>query len=100
MVALESVSVKEPIPALVLSNAFRTAVVAALKTLAGEVAADGVTVNAIATRAGGDGSLPRALRYRGEKGKGGGEGADAAAGDAGGIRARWSRSSAAKERGT
>ncbi len=49
VVALESVSVKEPIPALVLSNAFRTAVVAALKTLAGEVAPDGVTVNAIAT---------------------------------------------------
>lgn len=49
IVALESVSVKEPIPALVLSNAFRTAVVAALKTLAGEVAPDGVTVNAIAT---------------------------------------------------
>jgi 3-oxoacyl-[acyl-carrier protein] reductase len=49
IVALESVSVKEPIPALVLSNAFRTAVVAALKTLATEVAAEGVTVNAIAT---------------------------------------------------
>ncbi len=49
IVALESVSVKEPIPTLVLSNAFRTAVVAALKTLATEVAADGVTVNAIAT---------------------------------------------------
>jgi 3-oxoacyl-[acyl-carrier protein] reductase len=49
VVALESVSVKEPIPALVLSNAFRTAVVAALKTLSGEVAADGVTVNCIAT---------------------------------------------------
>jgi 3-oxoacyl-[acyl-carrier protein] reductase len=49
IVALESVSVKEPIPTLVLSNAFRTAVVAALKTLAGEVAPDGVTVNAIAT---------------------------------------------------
>ena len=49
IVALESVSVKEPIPTLVLSNAFRTAVVAALKTLAGEVAADGVTVNTIAT---------------------------------------------------
>ncbi len=49
IVALESVSVKQPIPALVLSNAFRTAVVAALKTLSSEVAADGVTVNAIAT---------------------------------------------------
>ena len=32
-----------------LSNAFRTALVAALKTLAGEVAVDGITVNAIAT---------------------------------------------------
>src|SRR5712664_754167 len=49
IVALESVSVKQPIPTLVLSNAFRTAVVAALKTLAGEVAAEGITVNAIAT---------------------------------------------------
>jgi 3-oxoacyl-[acyl-carrier protein] reductase len=49
IVALESISVKEPIPALILSNAFRTAVVAALKTLAVEVALDGITVNAIAT---------------------------------------------------
>jgi 3-oxoacyl-[acyl-carrier protein] reductase len=49
IVALESISVKQPIPTLVLSNAFRTAVVAALKTLATEVAAEGITVNAIAT---------------------------------------------------
>src|SRR6267143_4130246 len=49
IVALESVSVKQPIPTLVLSNAFRTASVAALKTLAGEVTAEGITVNAIAT---------------------------------------------------
>jgi 3-oxoacyl-[acyl-carrier protein] reductase len=49
IVALESVSVKQPIPTLVLSNAFRTAVVAALKTLAGEVAKEGITVNTIAT---------------------------------------------------
>ncbi|MGZ6143905.1 MAG: SDR family oxidoreductase, partial [Myxococcales bacterium] len=49
IVALESVSVKQPIPGLVLSNAMRTAVVAALKTLAREVAPDGVTVNSIAT---------------------------------------------------
>ena len=48
IVALESVSVK-PIPGLVLSNAMRSAVVAALKTLAREVAPDGVTVNSIAT---------------------------------------------------
>jgi 3-oxoacyl-[acyl-carrier protein] reductase len=49
IVALASVSVKQPIPSLVLSNAFRTAVVAALKTLSVEVAAQGITVNAIAT---------------------------------------------------
>jgi 3-oxoacyl-[acyl-carrier protein] reductase len=49
IVALESTSVKQPIPTLVLSNAFRSAVVAALKTLSGEVAAEGITVNTIAT---------------------------------------------------
>jgi 3-oxoacyl-[acyl-carrier protein] reductase len=49
VVALASTSVKQPIDTLVLSNAFRTALIAALKTLAVEVAADGVTVNAIAT---------------------------------------------------
>jgi len=49
IVALTSTSVKQPIGNLALSNAFRVALVAALKTLAGEVAADGVTVNTIAT---------------------------------------------------
>ena len=49
IVALESVSVKQPIPALVLSNAFRGAVAAAMKSLATEVAAEGITVNTIAT---------------------------------------------------
>ena len=49
IVALESISVKEPLPALVLSNAFRTAVTSALKTLSFEVALDGVTINTIAT---------------------------------------------------
>lgn len=49
IVALESISVKQPIPTLVLSNAFRTAVVSALKTLSGEVAAEGITINSIAT---------------------------------------------------
>ena len=49
VVALTSGSVKEPMPKLVLSNAYRTALVSALKTLSFEVAADGVTVNAIAT---------------------------------------------------
>ncbi len=49
IVALESISVKQPIPTLVLSNAFRTAVVSALKTLSVEVAAEGITINSIAT---------------------------------------------------
>ncbi len=49
IVALTSSSVKQPIPTLTLSNAFRTALVAALKTLSIEVAAHGITVNAIAT---------------------------------------------------
>lgn len=49
IVALTSSSVKQPIPALTLSNIFRTALVSALKTLSLEVAKDGVTVNAIAT---------------------------------------------------
>jgi 3-oxoacyl-[acyl-carrier protein] reductase len=49
VVALTSTSVKQPIANIALSNAFRTALVATLKTLAGEVAADGITINAIAT---------------------------------------------------
>lgn len=49
IVALTSTSVEQPIANLVLSNAYRTALVAALKTLSGEVAREGITVNAIAT---------------------------------------------------
>jgi len=49
IVALTSTSVKQPIDTLVLSNAFRTSLVAAMRTLANEVARDGVTVNCIAT---------------------------------------------------
>jgi len=49
IVALTSTSVKQPIAGLVLSNAFRTALVSALRTLANEVAREGITVNSIAT---------------------------------------------------
>ena len=49
VVALTSTSVKQPIDTLVLSNTFRTALVAALRTLATEVAGDGITINCIAT---------------------------------------------------
>jgi 3-oxoacyl-[acyl-carrier protein] reductase len=49
VVYLGSTSVREPIAVIVQSNAYRSAVVAALKTLAGEVAKDGITVNHMAT---------------------------------------------------
>ena len=48
IVAIESTSVKEPIPNLALSNAVRPGVVGWLKTLAREIGPDGITVNTIA----------------------------------------------------
>jgi len=48
VINVESSSVREPIPALALSNAVRPGVVGWMKTLAGEVGPDGVTVNTIA----------------------------------------------------
>jgi 3-oxoacyl-[acyl-carrier protein] reductase len=49
IVNVGSSSVREPIPHLALSNAHRMAAIGFFKTLAGEVAADGVTVNTVAT---------------------------------------------------
>jgi 3-oxoacyl-[acyl-carrier protein] reductase len=49
IVNVGSSSTREPIPHLALSNIHRMAAVGLLKTLASEVAADGVTVNTIAT---------------------------------------------------
>lgn len=45
---VESQSAKQPIPNLVLSNAYRAGVIGFVKTLSGEVARDGVTANVIA----------------------------------------------------
>ena len=45
IIAVASTSIREPIVGLTASNALRSAVAGWLKTLAGEVAADGVTVN-------------------------------------------------------
>lgn len=45
ILAIGSSGIAEPLPGLVLSNAGRAALAAYLKTLAAEVAADGVTVN-------------------------------------------------------
>jgi 3-oxoacyl-[acyl-carrier protein] reductase len=47
LVAVSSSAVREPIPVLMLSNAHRSGLLAAFKTLAREVAADGVTVNSL-----------------------------------------------------
>jgi 3-oxoacyl-[acyl-carrier protein] reductase len=47
IVAINSVSSRQPIPGLALSNALRPAVLGYLKTLSQEVAAEGVTVNAV-----------------------------------------------------
>lgn len=49
IVNVGSSSVREPIPGLNLSNAHRLAAVGFLKTLSREVAAEGVTVNTVAT---------------------------------------------------
>jgi 3-oxoacyl-[acyl-carrier protein] reductase len=47
VVAITSIAVRQPIPTLILSNVARAGLTAFLKTLAREVAADGVTVNSL-----------------------------------------------------
>ena len=49
IVNVGSSSVREPIPYLMLSNAHRMAAIGFFKTLASEVAGDGITVNTVAT---------------------------------------------------
>ena len=49
IVNVSSTSIREPIPYLTLSNANRLAALGLLETLADEVAADGITVNTVAT---------------------------------------------------
>lgn len=48
IVIITSVSVRQPIPTLVLSNAIRAAVTGLAKTLSREIGADGITVNCLA----------------------------------------------------
>jgi 3-oxoacyl-[acyl-carrier protein] reductase len=47
IVNVVSTTVREPAPALILSNSHRSATVAAFKTIARHVAADGVTLNSV-----------------------------------------------------
>ncbi|HEY8584999.1 MAG TPA: SDR family oxidoreductase [Capillimicrobium sp.] len=49
IVNVASISVREPIPNLMLSNSHRSATLALFKTLAREVAGDGVTLNTLLT---------------------------------------------------
>jgi 3-oxoacyl-[acyl-carrier protein] reductase len=48
IVNITSISVRQPIPNILLSNAFRSAVTAMAKTVSAEVASSGVTVNNLA----------------------------------------------------
>ena len=48
-IALTSMAVREPIANLALSNVMRAGLTGYLKTLAGEVAGDGVLVNSVCT---------------------------------------------------
>jgi 3-oxoacyl-[acyl-carrier protein] reductase len=48
LIAIASSSIKQPIPNLVLSNTLRTGVVGLAKTLASELAPDGILVNVVA----------------------------------------------------
>ena len=48
IVFITSISVRQPIPTIALSNSFRAAVTAMAKTLSGEVAREGITVNCLA----------------------------------------------------
>jgi 3-oxoacyl-[acyl-carrier protein] reductase len=47
VVAITSIAVRQPIPNLILSNTARAALTGFLRTLAREIAADGVTVNSL-----------------------------------------------------
>lgn len=47
ILSVSSLAAREPIPQLMLSNAHRAGLLAALKTIARQVAGDGVTVNAL-----------------------------------------------------
>ena len=47
IVSVASTSVREPLPALMLSNSHRAATLAAFKTIARQVAGDGVTLNSV-----------------------------------------------------
>jgi 3-oxoacyl-[acyl-carrier protein] reductase len=64
---LESQSVKQPIPSLVLSNAMRMAIVGYAKTLSREVAPMGITVNVLAPGSHNTRAIERIVKNRSEE---------------------------------
>ena len=98
VVAITSIAVRQPIPNLILSNTARAGLTGFLKTLAREVAADGVTVNSL---------LPGTARDRAHRRRCTAAGGDLAAGVPAGrdrrprrLRSRSARSSARNTPGT
>lgn len=61
---IESKSVKEPIPALVLSNSYRAALVGFAKSLSQEIAGKGVTVNVMAPGSHDTPAIERVIKKR------------------------------------
>ena len=74
VVAITSIAVRQPIPTLILSNTARAGLTGFLRTLAREVAGDGVTVNSLlpglhaTERVAGAARSPAATRGRGYPG--------------------------------
>jgi 3-oxoacyl-[acyl-carrier protein] reductase len=67
MVFIESASVKQPMENLVLSNAFRVAVVNMVKTLSQEIAGSGVTLNVLAPGSHETDALERVFKKKSEQ---------------------------------
>lgn len=63
---LESISVKQPIPNLILSNALRPAIMGFAKTLSAEVASQGITVNLMAPGSHDTAAMDRIFRKKSE----------------------------------
>lgn len=64
---LESQSVKQPIPSLVLSNSFRAAMVGFAKSLSQEVSKEGVTVNVLAPGSHNTPAIKRVIKKKSEE---------------------------------
>ncbi|MGD1996301.1 MAG: SDR family oxidoreductase [Anaerolineae bacterium] len=68
IVAMTSITVKQPLPNLILSNSLRLAVVGLMKTLADELASDGIRVNMVCPGWTRTGRVEQLLRDRAARG--------------------------------